>query len=129
MIKKILKPLMVLLALTTLLSCRNSIKGKVGLKCVYMGYACGECEPKYKIKAIIKYDNALPEGIKESDVEVIFKTSNQERDIDNIVKDCAICYDYYFWGSLMKSSGKDYYTINVDSVRVLLRDKSCCGKS
>jgi hypothetical protein len=104
------------------------MKGKVGLKCVYMGYACGECEAKYKIKKIINRELALPEGVKESDLKAIFRSSDQERDINNIVKDCAICYDYYFWGSLFKYSGKDYYTINIDSVKVLLRNDSCCDK-
>ena len=111
------------------MSCQTSIKGKVELQCVYLGYACGECEAKYKIKKIINHEYALPEGINESDLKVVFTSSNQVRDIDNIVKGCAICYDYYFWGSLVKRSGNDYFTMNIDSVNVMLRDDSCCDKS
>ena len=129
MIKKISQFLMALLVIFTLMSCNDSIKGRVGLKCIYMGYACGECEAKYKIKEIINKESALPEGIKESELKAIFKSSNHERDIDNIVKDCAICYDYYFWGSLVKSSIKDYYTITVDSVSVLINSDRCCEKN
>lgn len=119
---------MVLLAMIILLGCKNSIKGRVVLKCIYMGYACGECDGKYKIEKIIKHEYALAESIQGADLQAVFKFSNQERDVDNLVKDCAICYDYYFSGSLSKSSGKDYYTISIDSVNVLLRNDSCCDK-
>ena len=73
MIEKRSHPLIILFVLIILLSCNDPIKGKVELKCIYMGYACGECGAKYKIKQIINHEYALPEGIKESDLKVIFK--------------------------------------------------------
>ncbi|MBO9204665.1 MULTISPECIES: hypothetical protein [Niastella] len=121
------KTLMVLFTLVVLLSCKSQIKGNVELKCIYMGYACGDCGAKYKIQEIKKHEYALPEDIKGADLEAVFTFPSQEKIIDKMVKNCAICYDYYFWGNLSKHSGKDFYTVNIDSFTVTLRD-SCCDK-
>ncbi len=94
---------MVLFAMIILLGCKNSMKGKVGLKCVYMGYACGECEAKYKIKKILSHEYALPEGIKESDLEAIFLNRPIRKGILTIsLKTVLFVTTIIFEGSLVK---------------------------
>lgn len=103
---------------------------KVKVKCRYMAYACGECEPKHRIDTVLKVVEGKLDKRKvvDQDVKVIFRSSEQERRIDSQVQKCAICYDFYIDGDLKFLSLKGYYTLDVDTCIVKLRFKHCCDE-
>jgi hypothetical protein len=110
-------------------SCKNILPGdKVRLKCRYMAYACGECEPQYRIEEISKvYKGKVNRAaILGKDVKVVFKSHIFEKKLDSMVAPCAICYDFYIDGDLAYLSTKGYYRLIADTCVAKLRSNDCC---
>jgi hypothetical protein len=99
---------------------------KANVKCRYMAYACGECEPQYKIVEVIKGFDLNKQKLINKDIKVVFKSSSLESKIDSLTQKCAICYDFLFYGDLSYLPVKEYYEIKVDTCTVKLRDKTSC---
>lgn len=101
---------------------------KVRIKCHYMSYACGECQPQYNVDEILnssdgKLDKSKVLG---QDIKLVFKSPEEEKKIDAQVEKCIICYDYYVHGYLTFLTSKGYYILNVDTCVVKLRFERCC---
>ena len=63
----------------------------IKIKCYYMAYACGDCEPQYKIVSIYKDPaNCL---IKGEDVELKIMENGNKIDLSSKINKCWICYE------------------------------------
>lgn len=98
---------------------------KIKAKCNYMAYACGECEPQYKVESVLSIDGIDKNKILNQDIEIVFKSPVLEK-IDSITQKCAICYDYYVQGYIFYLKEKKYYRLIADTCEVKLRFADCC---
>ncbi len=89
-----------------------------------MAYACGECEPQYKIKQVLQAGKLRESELLDQDIRVDFKSSILEKQIDRATQECAICYDYYLEGELSYLPVKKYYELEADTCIVKLRDQN-----
>lgn len=96
----------------------------IRLKCIYMAYACGDCYPNHKITKIVNGPSSIDLINKEINVE--FAEKELEVKFDKEVKNCAICYDYEFFGDLEYSIFDGYYTLSIKEYNLWM-DQKCCN--
>src|SRR6266498_4508249 len=92
----------------------------------YMAYACGDCYAQYKVNRILRPEKNELKDLVGTDIKVIFKEDKLEKRIDSLTGKCAICYNYYFVGTLTKKRNNSYYILSADSCNFSLRDSTCC---
>ena len=98
------------------------------VKCYNMLYACNGCGPQYKIKSVLIGDSIFKgKSLINKDVSIEFRKNEQEKLLDRVTSNCAICYDYIFYGNLESTSKDEYNILKVDSFEYTLR-KNCCNK-
>jgi hypothetical protein len=91
------------------------------IKCHYMSYACSECYPQWQIDSVFAVKQSL-QGLVGKDFEVIYEGKQWE---DNYLPDsCAICYDYYFSGS-MKRTLSNKLRFKANDFQLNLRNPDC----
>jgi hypothetical protein len=87
-----------------------------------MAYACGECQPQYKITEV--FDKKY-QFLKGTDIDIDFKKFKLDS-IEKQTSDCAICYDYYLTGNLRYNRFSKTYLIQVQEGYYKLRFQNCC---
>jgi len=91
-----------------------------------MAYACGDCFAKYQIVEVLEGAEKIRNELLERDLKVTYVVKDLDLRIERLTRKCAICYDYYFEGSLKYSPIQEYSILEADACTIKLRDSTCC---
>ena len=90
----------------------------------YMGYACGDCYPQYKVKLVMP--ESLGKKLINKEIDIEFDSAEKEREFENKRSECSICYQYDFGGDLYYSNRKKCYVLKVARYKLKETFKGCC---
>jgi hypothetical protein len=115
----------ILLVIIVIFGTQKKQSNYIKLKCMYMAYACGDCDPQYKIEDITYSDKINKEELINKEIYVKFKNKKLEKTVDSLTQKCVICYDFYFEGNLMVLPNTKQYQLMADACKVALRSNCC----
>jgi uncharacterized membrane protein YGL010W len=90
-----------------------------------MSYACGDCYSQYNVREI--QPAVLEDRLLKKDINIEFATKKQEKEFENEIGICGICYVYDFKGDLYFSNKKHSYVMKLSEYKARLNDKNCCA--
>jgi hypothetical protein len=99
---------------------------KVLLKCSYMAYACGDCYPQFRVDSIMYSDRPI-DDLTGKDVYLFIENRGTKTPLEEEIKNCWICYDYYVEGLLEKNWLNSKKQIIVTKYNLVMRNKDCCS--
>ena len=105
---------------------RKLIKEQVTVECRHMGYACGDCYPKYKVSKVSP--EKFNELILGDDIDVAFSSKLQEEKFEKEIGECRICYNFTFKGDLYFSEDKNCFVLKLQDYSMKMWSKDCCYK-
>ena len=107
------------LAIALMTSCTENVGNGV-VHCHYMMYACGDCEPQYRVDSVDKEELRVLVG---KDVYVVRCIGSDEEDISSGIDECLICHDFTVLGRVVRDHNG--YKVIADSMRSDVRP-GCC---
>ena len=119
---KIIRISKIFLSILVIISFNSCSNIDISVKCSYMGYACGDCYPQFRIDSIISIKKSNYSNLIGKDVYIIYN----EQELEELIDSCWICYDYYVEGNLQKSLFKKYFIIRASSYYLKDKRPDCC---
>lgn len=123
--KRIIAGIICILVIAAVVAMTGTTSSKVALKCSYMGYACGDCHPQFRVDSVLHSDRK-PGKIVGADVAIFFEEDGARVPLEEKIDSCWICYDYFVEGSLKEHWLGSKKELTLDKYQLVLRSPDCC---